>query len=228
MKSPGLYWATLCSMLAHATFIMIFTFAIKQSELHLTAATYMVDLVEGVASRPVEPAPSVPATAPKIMEPEPTYEPVSKSTMSYATKKLKTMKDQKAAKDYASKRLQELEAKKRLEGIRQTAAFKADTEVKSGSPKAEQLIKGYNDKVGAILRNAWVFPEMNQMKNLSAVITVLIQPDGRITATRFERTSGNPIFDRSALRAIAKVKYVDPPPYGAPLEIGVIFSPENK
>ena len=50
-----------------------------------------------------------------------------------------------------------------------------------------------------------------------------IAKDGTLSVQGVEKKSGNTLFDRSALRAIAKASPVAPPPYE--MEIGMRFFP---
>ncbi|MDP2753115.1 MAG: energy transducer TonB, partial [Nitrospirota bacterium] len=60
-------------------------------------------------------------------------------------------------------------------------------------------------------------------KDLEAIISIKIKRDGAITAQRIEKSSGNTLFDRSAIKALAKASPLSPPPYE--MEIGVRFYP---
>ncbi|MCX5719973.1 MAG: energy transducer TonB, partial [Nitrospirae bacterium] len=68
----------------------------------------------------------------------------------------------------------------------------------------------------------WVFPDTGH-KDLETIISIKIRKDGTITAQKIEKSSGNLIFDRSAIKAITKANPLSPPPYE--MEIGVRFYP---
>ena len=68
----------------------------------------------------------------------------------------------------------------------------------------------------------WIFPETGD-KNLEAIISIRIMRDGTVQVSRVEKSSGNSLFDKSALRAISKASPVTPPPHE--MEIGVRFYP---
>ena len=51
-----------------------------------------------------------------------------------------------------------------------------------------------------------------ELKRLEAVVSLTIQPDGRISAWRFEKKSGNAAFDDSVERVIRQTRLPPPPP----------------
>ncbi len=251
MRGNGLYWATVISAFVHAAFFFLALFILKQSDVHINASVYTVNLVDAMPRRAAEPARAQlkPETKPQAEEKklEPLEQPptVSKSAMVYAAQKLKAMEKrlseevraaqriqeiarQKAEEKDAAKRIAELKSKKRFENIRQSASVKADAEhAVVDSSRAERTLDEYTSKVNDKIKRAWVYPDLGQMAGMEATVSVTVQADGRIIVNRIERTSGNAIFDRSALRAIAKASPVAPPPY-APFELGVRFSPDDK
>jgi colicin import membrane protein len=80
----------------------------------------------------------------------------------------------------------------------------------------------YYAKVAQDIWQNFAFPK-TENKNLEAIISIKILRDGSLHVNRIEKSSGNSLFDRSALRAIAKASPVTPPPYE--MEIGVRFYP---
>jgi TonB family protein len=60
-------------------------------------------------------------------------------------------------------------------------------------------------------------------KEIEAIVSVKILKDGTARVQRIEKSSGNALFDRSALKALAKASPLPPPPYE--MEIGVRFYP---
>lgn len=225
MRSMGLYWATFISLLFHIAFFSVSAVLIKRTAISIDTTTYMVNIVESLDSMAQPQAEPVPS---ELAQPETPSEPVSKSTMSYAAERLRSIKDQKMAQEHAVRRLRDMEARQRLKGIRESAALQADKEsVAQGSEKATKILELYYAKVREKILRAWVYPDVGETK-LLAVISITVMEDGRIVTNRIERTSGNSVFDRSALKAIGKASPVEAPPYGASLEIGVKFSPEDK
>ena len=50
------------------------------------------------------------------------------------------------------------------------------------------------------------------LKRLEAVVTLTIQPDGRISSWRFEKRSGHAVFDESVERVVRQTRLPPPPP----------------
>ncbi|GBE38298.1 MAG TPA: TonB C-terminal domain-containing protein [Nitrospirae bacterium] len=65
----------------------------------------------------------------------------------------------------------------------------------------------------------WVYPDFDT--DLEVIIAIRIDKDGKIISQEIEKTSGNRLFDRSALKAISKAGPLPPPP--AEMEIGIRF-----
>lgn len=80
----------------------------------------------------------------------------------------------------------------------------------------------YYAKITKEIWQQWIFPETGD-KNLEAIISIRIMRDGTVQSSRVEKSSGNSLFDKSALRAIFKANPVTPPPHE--MEIGVRFYP---
>jgi len=86
-----------------------------------------------------------------------------------------------------------------------------------GSVEADYYAKITNE-----IWQQWIFPETGD-KNLEAIISIRIMRDGAVQISRVEKSSGNSLFDKSALRAISKASPVTAPPHE--MEIGVRFYP---
>jgi colicin import membrane protein len=80
----------------------------------------------------------------------------------------------------------------------------------------------YYAKITKEIWQQWIFPETGN-KNLEAIVSIRIMRDGAVQISRVEKSSGNSLFDKSALRAISKASPVTPPPHE--MEIGVRFYP---
>ncbi len=85
----------------------------------------------------------------------------------------------------------------------------------------------YYNSVGSMIRSEWSFPGQ-AVPGLQAIIAIKIAQDGKVLALRVELTSGNTLFDSSAVRAVEKVGDFPPLPKdlkGEFLEIGIRFCP---
>ncbi len=92
--------------------------------------------------------------------------------------------------------------------------------------------KMYYNLIWQRIRSAWVLPEgaLGGKKDLETVIAIRIAKDGRIEDIQFEKKSGHPQLDESALRAIKKANPLPPLPpgfEGEKFDVGVRFTPSD-
>lgn len=89
----------------------------------------------------------------------------------------------------------------------------------------------YGAQVSQTVRRHWQpnCLQRSTMHHLKAVIIVRIQPDGSISASWFEKESGDRLFDQSAMTAVTSSSPLPAlPPGQEKLEIGITFTPEWK
>jgi TonB family protein len=80
----------------------------------------------------------------------------------------------------------------------------------------------YYTKIRNQIWQQWVYPDTGK-KDLEAIISIRIMKDGTISMQKIEKSSGNPLFDKSAIKALTKANPLSPPPYE--MEVGVRFYP---
>lgn len=130
---------------------------------------------------------------------------------------------------YLSDRIAAIEAKKRIERIVQLRGI---VSVKGGKPEvkpapslsAERPLPGipgsYTDRITQEIRQHWAYPDTGD-RSIEAIVSIRILKNGSLQIMGIEKSSGYPLFDRSALRAITKASPVTPPP--DEMDIGVRF-----
>lgn len=95
----------------------------------------------------------------------------------------------------------------------------------AGAPGGSSTALGaYGSAVKAAINKNWFYPDV-KTHGLQAVISIIILKDGTIVPKSFDKHSGNPLLDESAMRAIQRTGKLPPPPY-APLEIALGFTPD--
>ncbi len=128
-----------------------------------------------------------------------------------------------------------------IEGIRKRAtisskgAVEADEiGVTSGAASGVMSIKYklYYNMIWQRIHSVWVLPEeaLGGKKNLETIITIRIDRNGNIEEIQFEKKSGNPYLDESALRAIKKANPLPPLPAGIEedkFDVGIRFTPSD-
>jgi len=221
MNGPSLQRLAVLSIVFHLTFFLAVFVAVKQSGRFVMPSPYVVSLV-GSEGEPEGKSDTLAVEQARTQSPALIKEPKS------APVKTKTVS--KALEKHVSEQIAALEAKKkikRLAELRNIISLKGSSEGKPASRGTEGKGGGvpaddYYAKVTKAIWQHWMFPETSD-KSLEAIVSIRILKDGHLQVTRIEKSSDNGLFDRSALRAIAKASPVTPPPYE--MEIGVRFYP---
>lgn len=229
MRGPSLQKTALLSFALHLTAFLIAFLILRQSSHNMIVASpYTVDLVN-----PTE-APPAPQ-AEKGSTEETTRETNEPSAAAESPKKSK--KEALKEKKLVESKISELAAKKKkidtLSRIHEiisiktnkTKAMKGSTGSKTSTPSAGKgsLSDAYYSKITKEIWDQWDCPPSYCKKDMEAIVSISIMKDGRTVVQKFEKRSGNSLFDRSALKALAKASPLPPPPYE--MEIGVRFHP---
>jgi colicin import membrane protein len=197
---------------------------LRQSHTMIIPSPYVVDLVGPSESSKGQAADSTHVRdASEMKAPEP------------AKQKDIIDKDAKSDQQRMEDRLAELKAKEKLKkfadlkkklvsikGSEGKAQQTNAAQKPGGGPSKGTLFDKYYGKITDQIRQEWVYPDAGD-KTLEAIIAVKVAKDGTLTVQGIEKSSGNALFDRSALRALAKASPVQPPPYE--MEIGMRFYP---
>jgi tol-pal system protein YbgF len=100
-------------------------------------------------------------------------------------------------------------------------------------PNIESKLSEYYSMVWAKVKEEWTIPENllgeKEMVNLETVIVIIIERNGKIQKTWFEKKSGNAVYDQSVMRALMKAEPFPPIPKEFDentLEIGIRFFPD--
>jgi len=127
-----------------------------------------------------------------------------------------------------------------IEGIRKRVTIGSSGAVEAGQAATGGLSSGimsikfklYYNLLWQRIRSVWVLPEeaLGGKKDLETIIAIRIAKDGQIEDIQFEKKSGNPYLDESALRAIKKANPLPPLPPGMEgdkFDVGVRFKPSD-
>jgi TonB family protein len=127
-----------------------------------------------------------------------------------------------------------IEGLRRLIIIGSSGAVETGDEGTGGASSAVMSIKFkiYYNLLWQRIRSVWVLSEEALLgeKNLETIIAIRIAKDGQIEEIQFEKKSGNPYLDASALRAIQKANPLPPLPAGMgtdKFDVGVRFTPSD-
>ncbi len=210
MREPSLQKTTFLSFTLHLIAIVVTFLILKQSNTIVIPSPYVVSLVSPQTSRTlIEKTDSKITTLSDIESP--------------------SLKEQTRSREIVEEKIAAIEAKKKIEKIvklRSLISLKAGEKKPDETPDtprgAGTLFDDYYAKITNEIRQHWIFPDSGP-KNIETIISIKILRDGTIINQKIEKSSGNTLFDRSALKAIAKASPLTPPPYE--MEIGVRFYP---
>ena len=100
-----------------------------------------------------------------------------------------------------------------------------------GGSVLEAKLNDYYSLIWAKIKKEWTLPE-NLPKgkiDLEAIIVVIIEKDGKVQKSWFEKRSGNGLYDQMAMRAIKKAEPFPPIPKefsDDTFEFGIRFHPD--
>ncbi len=227
LKTPFLSSLTL-SFLIHFLIITALFFIAKNSSIYKAPSAYIVNIVN-IADSGVK---EIPSRDTQGISKAGKEESVSTKPITIPQK---LQKDIRKGDDIVKERIDAIKAKKHIEKIvalrkmidigrtdSETKGIKSEASVKGMVSGGHNTGSDYYTVVINKIRQNWIFPESID-KDLLAIITIRIAKDGSITIGKIEKSSGNPLFDRSAMRAIASANPLPAPPQE--IEIGVRFMP---
>lgn len=229
MNNPKiLYHSFAFSASLHLLLFIIALFTINKAESDKKTKTYIVSLVEEHKA-PV----TLPPTISELQKREPQNpelpkEPISKSNINKRIEQEKIVKERIEALE-AKKKLEKIVALRKIVDIKESSSSLSKESQTQNVRESQSLdssrASNLNDYYALVvnkIRREWVYPEIFK-GNLEAIVSIRILSDGSVKIDRIEKSSGNPLFDRYALRAINKASPLPPPP--KELEVGIRFNP---
>jgi TonB family protein len=207
MRDDKIYSSFYYSLGLHSFFFI----AIVLYLLFGTPSRKMVSIVVSLVESPTKGASEEPEEA----STQPAEEE-QRTTITHDVKPKKSLADERIAALEAKKRVERLAAAKRQLSISKSST-KASLNSTSGGGTYDSLIQG------RITRN-WANADfLNKNRGLIAIINIRIARNGNVTILGFEKKSGNPLFDREALRAITDSSPLPPPV--TEVEMNLRFNP---
>jgi len=226
MRGPSLQKTTALSLVLHLTVFLIAFLLLKQSGRFVIPPPFTVSLVGPDILTGIDRSNNTDAVE------------ASKESAVPADIATKNLKEISRGKELVEEKISAIAAKKRVEkfvrlrsmislkasGERRGA--KANTAVTKSTFSASGKSSMFDDYYSRIMQEIWQqwsWDPGKGGKNLEAIISIKILRDGTTLVQKIEKSSGNPLFDRLATRALAKASPLPPPPYE--MEIGVRFYP---
>ena len=232
MRGPSLQKTTIISFTLHLTACLIVLLVVKQSNKIILPTSYTVNLVSPDVVFSEHKGKDTAAIPQSSKSPVPA-KVVSKKKVEKASLR---REDTHAGSESIEEKIAVLSAKKKVEKLvklRSVISIKAQDNKENGHPQTTraQTRKGgsdmgisYTDLVNSKISEKWerwLWTDKGE-KDLEAIIAIKILKDGTTIIKRIEKSSGNPEFDKSAIRALTKANPLPPPPYE--MEIGVRFN----
>lgn len=229
MRGPSLQKATIISFALHLTVFLAAILILRHSSRMVMPAPYTVSLVSPDVIKGVDKGADIDKGRDENVVRE------TKESVAPSASAKKSKKEIDREKEMLEKKISAIAAKKKIEKIvklRSVISLKARGDNRSSNEKTASASPGkgnssddystYSTSIKKNIQQQWVFPDIGK-KDSKAVISFKILRDGTIIDRRIEKSSGNALLDKSALRALAKASPLPPPPYE--MEIEVSFYP---
>jgi colicin import membrane protein len=240
MRGPSLQKTALLSFALHLTVFAIAFIILRQASRIVLPPPYTVNLVSPDVLTGSDRG--TVTAGPVSKETTESREPAAPAEMPKKNKKEAAKEKEMIEKRIADLRQSERIRKKieaiqeknneirKLAGLRKVISLKARGDklntvarkAVSASASRGSASDDYYAKITREIWQRWVYPDVGR-KDIEAIISIRILKDGTAIVEKVEKSSGNALFDRSAVRAIAKANPLFPPPYE--MEIGVRFYP---
>jgi len=224
-KEPDLQKIVILSTVLHLVLISILAVPLKKEEPEFRS--YFVNLV----AAPEVQAPSETGTAAvktdiktmaalpkeKKMEPEKSVSREIDRLRAISALSKKKKQDEEA-QDAAGKINEAIT--RAIEGIKKRQLISVSRGAGGPSAAPSSGAGSYFALITKKIWSEWIYPDLDAT-GLEAIISIKIDRDGRVVSHRIEKSSGNDLFDRSAIKAVSKASPLPPPP--VEMEIGVRF-----
>lgn len=112
------------------------------------------------------------------------------------------------------------EGRREIEVVKKAAPGKGTKGAGMPGQGAHMGSSSYYAQITEKIWKQWMYPGA-ESTGLETVVSIRIDREGRIVSREVEKSSGNNLFDRSALKALLKASPLPPPP--VELEVGVRF-----
>jgi TonB family protein len=238
------------SLAIHIVLVVFLNFNLWPTIIKVRPTAYTVTLMPVSIPEPEIPkTPEPPIPKREKIKPIEKVKPIEKPKKDDIVEKVK--KPEKRMEKVAEKKkeslqhlhqaLEEIRKKVALDQIQKKVARREPVEDKppvvpqdKTFPPLEDTLKNiYYGVVESKIKKEWTIPENlvkeKELFDLETIIVIIIDKDGRVQKSWFEKKSGNSLYDQSAMRAIKKAEPLPPVPKELredTVEIGIRFLPD--
>jgi colicin import membrane protein len=234
------------SLLSHFAFVLLLSLNPWPSLIQARPKIYTVTLMPAPIPQPqVLPPPAPPVLKEEKTKPVEKIKPIEKPKKDSIVEKVKKERDKEKV-DRLQAALEEIRKKAALDEIQKRMAKREVTPPPPPSPSPvtptatppalspslrESKLNEYYGLIWAKIKQSWTIPEniLKEKVDLEAIIIIIIERDGRIQKSWFEKKSGNALYDQMAMRAVIKADPLPPIPKELnqeSLELGIRFFPD--
>jgi colicin import membrane protein len=250
LETGGLLKMGGVSLLVHIAFVAFFSLNLWPTIIKARPTAYTVTLMPIPIQEPKIQKPSLPPVV-KEEIPKPIEKPkIEKPKKDDIVEKIKKTQKEKVELKDLQEAIEEIRKKVALDKIEKNVARREKTEERApvvsppvpmvSSPKTSPISQSkeskledlYGDLVKLKINEVWTIPEnlLKEMVDLETIIVIIIDKDGRVQKSWFEKKSGNALYDQSAMRAIKKAEPLPPIPKELKqnsFEFGIRFTPDS-
>jgi colicin import membrane protein len=235
------------SFFIHVTLIAFLSLNPWPSIINPRPTAYTVTLMPVLIQEPeIQKTEAPPVLKEEILKPIEKTKPIEKPKKDDIVEKVKkpSLKDEVPLKRLQDA-IEEIRKKAAIDEIQKRVARRERIEEKpmvanpnvpiTASPKRPTEIESkwseYYSLLWAKIKESWTIPEnlLKEKVDLEAIIVLIIDKDGKIKRSWFEKKSGNDLYDQRAMRAIKKAEPLPLLPSELnenTLEVGIRFFPD--
>jgi colicin import membrane protein len=232
------------SLLFHVALVFILSLNPWPNMMKVRPTAYTVNLMPVSIPEPHIPPPSIPKE--EKTKPVEKIKPIDKPKKNDIVEKVKKKERDKESLHRIQEALEEIRKKAALDEIQKRMTKRDATPPTPPSPSPvpspvappalspslrEAKLNEYYSLLWAKIKQSWTLPEniLKEKVDLEAIIIIIIERDGRVQKSWFEKKSGNALYDQMAMRAVIKADPLPPIPKELnqeSLEIGIRFFPD--
>jgi len=243
------------SLLFHFAFVLLLSLNPWPTVIKVQPTAYTVTLMPvSIPDPEIPPPPAPPLPKEEKVKPVEKIKPIQKPKKDDIVEKVKKKERDKESIDRLHDAIEEIRRKAALDEIHKRVSKRevmpAPTPSPSPSPvispvpsptapsptpfsasQRQSKLDEYYSLIWAKIKASWTIPEhlLKERVDLETIIVIIIERDGKVQKSWFEKKSGNALYDQMAMRAIIKAEPLPPIPKELnqeSLEIGIRFTPD--